>query len=171
MNVSDRVKEIRKKHKLSQVLFGERLRVSRDVVNNIENNRVDLSELILKAICVEFNVNEGWLRTGQGEMDIEPDTFSLDEYVKKRGMTDLELDIVKTYLELDPQIRQVVMNHFKNRLGKKYDNKMAVTYNNDDIFDSVAEAESKYKKNVLKNASKTEHIALNTTEEKKKKSI
>lgn len=66
--IKDRIKEIRKQKKLSQVAFGEKLGVSRDVINNIELGRVEPKELFIRHLCSEFNVNEHWLRTGEGDM-------------------------------------------------------------------------------------------------------
>lgn len=57
--------------KLSQEKFGNKLGVSRDVINNIENNRLsrpEQKEPLYRLICQEFNINENWLRTGEGEM-------------------------------------------------------------------------------------------------------
>ena len=67
-------------------------------------------------ICLLYNVNEEWLRTGSGEMYIQPDTFSLDDFVKSKGATGLELEIIKTYFELDPEIRRTAVEFFKRRL-------------------------------------------------------
>ena len=61
-------------------------------------------------------MNEEWLRTGSGEMYIQPDTFSLDDFVKSKGATGLELEIIKTYFELDPEIRRTAVEFFKRRL-------------------------------------------------------
>lgn len=63
-----RIEEIRKYHKLSRAGFGERLGVSGDVINNLERGRVEIKEHILKLICMEYGVNEDWLRYGEGEM-------------------------------------------------------------------------------------------------------
>lgn len=38
------------------------------MINNIENGRAAISDMALLAICREFNVDEIWLRTGEGEM-------------------------------------------------------------------------------------------------------
>lgn len=135
IEIGKRIKSIREMKTLTQKEFGEQIGVSRDVIGNIEYGRVEVKENIIKLVILKFNINEVWLRTGQGEMFTEPDTISLDEYVKKHGITDLELDIVKTYLELEPQIRQAVLNHFKNNLGKRHDNEIAVTIDNNDIVD------------------------------------
>lgn len=66
--MNKRIEEIRKHHGLSRASFGERIGVSGDVINNLERGRVDVKDHIFKLICKEYNVNEDWLRTGEGEM-------------------------------------------------------------------------------------------------------
>ena len=68
MPVSTRIKQIRKNFSLSQKSFGENLGVSRDVINNIENERVEATEAIIKLICATYNVDYWWLKEGKGEM-------------------------------------------------------------------------------------------------------
>ena len=62
--ISDRIKEIRQKCGLSQADFGKRLGVSRDVVSNIENERLKnpgQKESLYRLICATFGVDEHWL--------------------------------------------------------------------------------------------------------------
>lgn len=69
--MNNRIKEVREHFKLTQTEFGERLGVSRDVIGNIEYNRLKnpkQKEPIIKLICSTFGVNEIWLRTGEGDM-------------------------------------------------------------------------------------------------------
>lgn len=121
MEIYERIRELRKKHlKMSMQVFGSHLGVSLDVINNIENNRLARPEQkmsLYKLICSEFNVNEEWLLNGVEPMFVQPDAFSLDDFVKSKGATSLELEIVKTYFELDPEIRKAAMEHFKRRLA------------------------------------------------------
>lgn len=112
----ERLRFLRDDLALSQSAFGERLGVSRDVVNNLERGRVEIKDHIVKLICVEYSVNERWLRDGIGSMYVEPDAFSLDDFVKNRGADDTELTIIKAYFELDRDVRQMLISHFKNRL-------------------------------------------------------
>ena len=65
-----RIKYLRKTLKLSQADFGTRIEVSRDVINNIEQNRNKrpVAEYLISRICRTFNVNEVWIRTGEGDM-------------------------------------------------------------------------------------------------------
>lgn len=122
METYDRIKELRRDHlKLTQVEFGERLGVSRSVIKNIELNalaRPDQKLSLYKLICSEFNVNEEWLLNGTGEMFVQPNNFSLDDFIKARGGTDIELELVKIYFELDPELRKALVGHFRSRLSE-----------------------------------------------------
>lgn len=101
MDISSRVKEVRKQKRLSQAAFGQQLGVSRDVINNIENNRVELSEIMLKALCAEFAVNETWLRTGNGSAFVEDDNALLSQLAKQYRLDDLSKTILSAYANLD----------------------------------------------------------------------
>lgn len=120
METYERIRELRKNHlHLNQTEFGSRLGVSRSVINNIERNvlaRPEQKLSLMKLICSEFDVNEEWLLNGTDPMFVQPDTFSLDDFVKSKGATGLELEIVKTYFELAPEIRKAAIAHFKRRL-------------------------------------------------------
>lgn len=66
--MNERIKKIRQALGLSQDDFGRRLGVTRGAITNIELNKVDPKPLFVELICREFNVDEHWLRTGEGEM-------------------------------------------------------------------------------------------------------
>ena len=116
MEMHDRIRELRKKHlHLSQTAFGERLGVSRSVINNIELNtlaRPDQKLSLIKLMCKEFSVSEEWLLNGTEPMFVQSDTFSLDQYVRDHGGTDLEIEIVKAYFDLDKDARLAAVNYF-----------------------------------------------------------
>lgn len=117
MEMHERIKKLRKDYlKLSQTEFGHKLGVSRSVINNIERNvlvNTGHKLSLIKLICKEFSVNEEWLLNGTDPMFVQPDTFSFDEFAKMRNATDLELKIMRTYLELDENIREQLIEHFK----------------------------------------------------------
>ncbi len=115
--MNERIKELRKHLSLTLEQFGQRIGVTKMTISRIENGKNAITEQMFKSICREFNVNEEWLRNGTGSMFVQPDTFSLDEFVKSRGATELELEIVKTYFELDPTIRKKALEFFKCQLA------------------------------------------------------
>lgn len=120
MEMHERIRELRKNHlKLSQTAFGEKLGVSRDVIKNIELNALAKPEQklsLIKLMCKEFSVNEEWLLNGTEPMYIEPDTFSLDDFCKQHEATEQEIEAVKAYFELPPDIRKYLIKHFSGRL-------------------------------------------------------
>lgn len=66
--MNERIKLLRKTLGLNQTDFGERIGVKQGSVAGYESGaRVPL-DAVVTSICREFNVNETWLRTGEGEM-------------------------------------------------------------------------------------------------------
>ena len=116
--ISERIKKLRKALNLNQTEFGNRIGVKQSSVAGYETGvRIPLDSIIV-SICREFNVNKTWLETGKGDMFVQPDMFSLDEFIKARGGTELELEIVKIYFELDPDLRKALLSHFRSRLAQ-----------------------------------------------------
>ncbi len=120
MAQGDRVKDVRKSLGLTLEKFGEKLGVQKSAVSKIEHGQCAVSDQMLKAICREYGVNENWLLNGIDPMFIESDSFSLDEFVRSRGATAIEIEIVKTYFDLDPKIRHAALAHFHNRLSAAF---------------------------------------------------
>ncbi|MCI8409286.1 MAG: helix-turn-helix transcriptional regulator [Lachnospiraceae bacterium] len=117
--MNERVRELRKSLGLTLEKFGERLGVTKVAISNIEKANRNVTEQMFKSICREFNVNEKWLRTGEGSMYIESDTFSLDEFLSRYNVDDLEIEFIKLYFELDESTRKDILNKFKKKFKKK----------------------------------------------------
>jgi transcriptional regulator with XRE-family HTH domain len=66
--MQERFRTVRKQLGLSQTAFAEKLGITRDVINNIENSRVEPSELVIRVVCSTFGVDYDWLKNGQGNM-------------------------------------------------------------------------------------------------------
>ena len=66
--MQERLKALRLKLNLTQSAFASRIGTTQNVVANYEIGRRNPSSSALNNICKEFNVNETWLRTGEGEM-------------------------------------------------------------------------------------------------------
>lgn len=68
MDIGTRIKEVRKSVGLTQQKFAEQIGLKRNTVGNYEINLITPSDRTITDICREFDVNEIWLRTGDGEM-------------------------------------------------------------------------------------------------------
>lgn len=118
MSVAQRIKELRKGLKLSQPAFGEELGVSKDVIANIELERVPIKGLMIKHICRTFNVNPLWLENGVGEMFLDvPDTI-LDDLAVEFDLSPTEKNIVTNYLRMSPEDRRKVSDLLRKLLGE-----------------------------------------------------
>lgn len=65
-----RFKELRKELNVTQQEFADKLKISRNFVAQIEMGSKVPSDRTIDDVCREFNVNEEWLRTGNGDMFI-----------------------------------------------------------------------------------------------------
>lgn len=102
--MNKRIKEIRKELNLTQEEFGKKIDLGRGGITSIEVGNVNLTERNIKKICKVFNVNEDWLRTGNGKMfnTLEEDKELLNfvinilaeknEFVKNTFLTLARLD-------------------------------------------------------------------------------
>ena len=68
MNISDRIREVRKQEGLSQTAFGEKIMLTRSSIYQMENEQMEPSVRTIDTISRVFNVNKEWLETGEGEM-------------------------------------------------------------------------------------------------------
>lgn len=103
--MNERIKAIRK-HKLvnlTQEAFGQRIGITKAAISKIESGNANPSEQTLLSICREFNVNEEWLRTGNGEMfNPMSEDEELDLYVGRiSGDADeFKKNLIKTLCKL-----------------------------------------------------------------------
>lgn len=84
--MKERLKQLRKTLDITQQEFANRIGIKRNSYANYETGRNTPIDAIILSICREFNVNEEWLRTGEGEMFEE-----LTEQQKILKYTDLLL--------------------------------------------------------------------------------
>lgn len=68
--MKDRLKEIRKTNQAwkTQDDFAEFLGISKSNLSSYESGRRMPSDAVVQLICQKCNINEEWLRTGNGEM-------------------------------------------------------------------------------------------------------
>jgi len=63
-----RIYEIRKKERLTQAEFAQKLGLSATTISTTEADKTPLTEPNIRLICRTFGINEKWLRYGTGEM-------------------------------------------------------------------------------------------------------
>lgn len=96
-----RFKELRKALGLSQEEFSRRLGLTRGAITNIELGKTEAKPLFIALVCSTFDVNETWLRTGEGEMFLPKDPD--DELADFMGIVlreDIRTSVAKQLVDL-----------------------------------------------------------------------
>lgn len=118
MNI--RIAEIRKAVNLTQEKFAAQLGLSRNFLWMIEKGDRVPSDRTIADICREFNVNENWLRTGEGEM-FNPQDEKLAAFVGSLVADDSEpfkRRMVELLADLTPE-EWKLLEKMAERLTKK----------------------------------------------------
>jgi len=68
MSINERIKKARGAICLTQSRFAEHIAISTSYLGEIELGKKAVNERIIRLVIAEFNINEHWLRTGEGEM-------------------------------------------------------------------------------------------------------
>ncbi|WNX85727.1 helix-turn-helix transcriptional regulator [Agathobaculum sp. NTUH-O15-33] len=112
--MNERIKLIRKAHKMTQTDFGAQIGVKGNTITNYESGLRTPSDAVIVSICREFNVNEEWLRTGNGEMFVQTDDTLIDELAHEYALDDLDKKILAGYLALPAQSKKVFKEFLLN---------------------------------------------------------
>lgn len=112
--IGRRLKKVRTFYGLSQDEFSKKIIVAQSTLASFELGERRLKDIYIDAISSKFNVNHIWLKTGVGEMFNNVTEYSLDEYADLHRLTSLELDIIKTYMEIDEQARKELLDKFSS---------------------------------------------------------
>lgn len=84
--MEDRIKAVRKAHRLTQQEFADRLGVKRNSIAMYEIGGRSPSAAVVTLICRTFGVREEWLLVGEGDMYVETPASMLDRLADERDM-------------------------------------------------------------------------------------
>ena len=115
--MNERIKKVRKILKLTQEQFGKKIGVTGSACSTMESGKNNPSSQTIKSICREFDVNENWLRTGEGEMFVtkSPEqeiedflaTVVKDQGFKKRFVNMLAKMTAEEWTLMERKLREV----------------------------------------------------------------
>lgn len=69
--MNERLKKLRKELDMTQQEFADKIGIKRNTMATYESGRNEPIDAVISLICTKYNVNENWLRTGEGEMFVE----------------------------------------------------------------------------------------------------
>jgi transcriptional regulator with XRE-family HTH domain len=115
------MKELRKILGVTQQELADKLGLKRNTIATYEIGKASPSDRVISDLCNKYNVNEEWLRTGNGEMLKKvPDEDEVAIYVSEllqpdNPFSELIVEVMRTYSQLDPK-SQEVLKEFSNKL-------------------------------------------------------
>ena len=123
--MNERIALVRKSLGLTQEKFAEQVGLSRNFMWMIESGTRVPSDRTISDICREFNVNETWLRTGEGEMfnqitRSEKIAAFLGDVTENEG-DDFKRRFVEMLAELEPEDWKL-LERMAEKLQKKEGN-------------------------------------------------
>lgn len=118
--INDRFRELRKSCNKTQTEWADILGLSRSGIADIEAGRRNVTKKHLRSLelwdgCKDKAINVDWLRTGEGEMFLPvPEEDEVASYVAElldpdNPFTDLIVEIMRTYSQLDPKSQEVLL--------------------------------------------------------------
>lgn len=166
--INDRFKMVRKDSGLSQDAFSKRLKITSTSISKIESGINNPSDRTIALVCSEFGISEEWLRTGNGPKTLATSRSLLGQLQQKYDMSDLELRIIKSYLELPAESRK----KFEEFVVKLTEEQKEQAANPDSELQPVSPDENDeevryedYIKNILNSAENTGSSASNGSED------
>lgn len=85
MELNDRIRYLRKELlNLTLDQFGEKIGLKKSALSHLENGNANITDQTRRSICREFNVNESWLLTGEGDVFLAKSVNDeITDFVKK----------------------------------------------------------------------------------------
>lgn len=109
--MNERLQQLRKILKKTQSEFGSICGKSRTAIAKYETDKSTPDDAFIKLVCMKFNVNEHWLRTGEGDMFIKTDEDMFKDFAQKYNLSPSEQRIAKYCLSLTSEQRQTILKH------------------------------------------------------------
>lgn len=106
MGIGKRIKYLRKdKLNLTQAKFGERIGLKATAIGQMESGDRNVTDRTIILICNEFNINEKWLRTGEGEMFVEENSAIISELASEYNLDSKGIKFIEAFLNLTSEQR------------------------------------------------------------------
>lgn len=113
--IGQRILKVRKALGFNMEQFGERIGVTKGSVNNIEKDRNMPSQVTIRSICREFNVDYTWLTEGIGDdMFITGEKSKIDRIIEEYGLSEKERPLVEGYLNAPESVRRQVADYLNS---------------------------------------------------------
>ncbi|MCI9364107.1 MAG: helix-turn-helix transcriptional regulator [Oscillospiraceae bacterium] len=117
--MKERIKKLRKALDLTQQEFADRLGIKRGNIATYETREGSPGSSVISLMCKEFNVNETWLRTGEGDMFNKTESSAVERLCSELKASELERQIIQAYFKIEPNIRDSFVRRLIHEVESK----------------------------------------------------
>lgn len=115
MEINERIALLRKRLNVSQVYFGEKIGMTGANVSNLESGFREVQDRHIKLIVAAFpQVNESWLRDGEGDMfrSVTDDQW-LEDILAEMQFPDIVNEYIRTYAKCPPDVQEALDKYMR----------------------------------------------------------
>lgn len=116
--MKERLRKIREYYNLNQRDFAKKIDIGSSTLAMFETGQRMPKDIHIRRICDEFNINENWLRNGEGEMfkqypEDDETALLVSEILEspENPFYQLILETIRTYKDLDLKSQEVLKNY------------------------------------------------------------
>lgn len=160
--MKNRIKKLRKELDLTQQEFANKIGIKRGGVANYEIGRNSPADSVISLICREFNVNEDWLRNGDGDMFLPVDRENEIARMVKGLLSEENNTFKSRFITMLSGLSTSDWERLEQEARKLLDDNIEIAATSSESM-TIEEAEAAYKKSRSNFAAKTDSSVSNIT--------
>lgn len=115
--MNERIMMILDEYHLKKVDFAKRLNLSQPFVSELCSGAKMPSDRTISDICFEFQINEHWLRTGEGEMKLEESLEDAERMANlMRGMNENKKKLFRLISDMPDELLDEMISYLKKEI-------------------------------------------------------
>lgn len=115
--MNERIMMILNEYHLKKVDFAKRLKLSQPFVSELCSGAKMPSDRTISDICFEFQINEHWLRTGEGDMKLKQSEDDAERLANiMRGMSENKKQLIRIISAMPDELLDAMISYLKKEI-------------------------------------------------------
>ena len=108
--IGDRILLVIEANNLKKVEFARVLNINQSYVTQLIKGRNQPSDRLIEDLCQKYNINEEWLKTGEGEMRRATSPL----FLRDSSLDATDREIIESYIRMTPTQRQFIKDWIRS---------------------------------------------------------